>query len=159
MNFLRRYWAAGTVLLIVLIHGLAIGYVRTRVAKLTRIERDTVEVGQFRFQNLSDPSTVYMFRLYAVAKPGYRHESQILVRKKQVEIQEAAEQMLRQINPQWLKDPSLTQMRELLHELVAQQISEPVITRMVITDWLELPAGSTAAAMLTRTAEPVPGER
>ncbi|HBJ38351.1 MAG TPA: hypothetical protein DDZ51_27085 [Planctomycetaceae bacterium] len=129
----------------VVVHAAIIGYVRTRVAKLAKAHSDTVEVGSFRFQNTADLSKVYQFRLHAVVEPARRLETQDLLTKKRFEVQEAAEQLLRQANIQWLADPVQTDIRDRLLEIISQQLHEPLVKRVLITDWLELPAGSISA--------------
>jgi hypothetical protein len=148
VNFFQRYWAAGLVLVILVIHAAIIGYVRTSVARLNRAESETIELGWFRFQNSSHLGTVYQFRLHAVANPIRRYEAEQVLKKKRVEIHEASEQLLRQINAQWLADPAQLKLRDRLLEVVSQQLSEPLITRVLITDWLELPTGAVAAGTL-----------
>lgn len=148
VNHIRRYWAAGLILVIVVVHAAIIGYVRTRVAKLAKAHSDTVEVGMFRFQNTADLSKVYQFRLHAVVEPSRRLETQDLLTKKRYEVQEAAEQLLRQANVQWLADPVQTDIRDRLLEIISQQLHEPLVKRVLITDWLELPAGTVSAGTL-----------
>ncbi len=151
MNFFRRYWAAGLVLVIVVIHAAIIGYVRTSVARLTRADGDTVDVGMYRFQNIGDLATVYQFRLHAVVNPTRRYEAEQVLKKRRIEVQEATEQLLRQVDTQWLADPIQTKLRDRILETIVQQLSEPLITRVLITDWLELPTGTIASASLAKT--------
>lgn len=148
VNFLRRYWAAGLVLVIVVIHAAIIGYMRTSVARLSRADGDTVEIGKIRFQTAADLTTIYQLRIHAVTNPSRRFEAEQVLKRKRVEIQEAAEQMLRQANTQWLSDPVHAKLRDRLLETIVQQLSEPLISRVLITDWLELPAGTVATASL-----------
>jgi len=56
-----------------------------------------------------------------------------------MEILEASEQLLRQVDVQWLDDPEQTQIRERLMEIVLKHLDEPLVQRVLITDWLELP--------------------
>ena len=60
----------------------------------------------------------------------------------QMEICEASEQLLRQVEPQWLEDPTQAQIRERLMEIVRSNLDEPLVQRVMITDWLELPVGT-----------------
>jgi hypothetical protein len=57
----------------------------------------------------------------------------------QMEIREASEQLLRKADPAWLDDPAQTQLRERLMEIVLKHLDEPLVQRVLITDWLELP--------------------
>jgi flagellar basal body-associated protein FliL len=150
VNLLKRYWPAGLILVIVVIHAAIIGYVRTRVAKLAKAHSDTVEVGVFRFQHIADLSKVYQFRLHAVVDPARRFETQELLTKKRYEVQEASELLLRQADVEWLTDPTQTDIRDRLLDIITQQLHEPMVKRVLITDWLELPAGTVFASTLAR---------
>ncbi len=139
MKWLRRYWGAGLILMMVAIHAAVIGYVRSRVARLSDVETTAVEVGSFRFQSVADLSTVYHFRLHAVMDPSKLHRGKERMTQMEMEIREASEQLLRQADPKWLEDPSQVQLRERLMEIVLKRLDEPLVQRVLITDWLELP--------------------
>ena len=147
MQFIRRYWGASLILLIVAVHAGVIGYVRSRVARLSDIETTAFEIGEFRFQSLSDDGTVYHFRLHAVVDPSKVHRGRERLTQMRMEICETSEQLLRQVDPKWLEDPSQTQIRERLMEIVRSQLDEPLVQRVMITDWLKLPVGSVDLAL------------
>ncbi|QDT03732.1 hypothetical protein K227x_21170 [Rubripirellula lacrimiformis] len=136
---LRRYWGACLILLIVAIHAAVIGYVRSRVARLTGMESPAVEIGNFRFQSVEDLGTVYHFRLHAVLDPSKLHRGMERMTQMRMEIREDSEQLLRQVDSAWLDDPAQTQIRERLMEIVLKHLDEPLVQRVLITDWLELP--------------------
>lgn len=139
MNLIRRYWVAGLILLMVAIHAAVIGYVRSRVARLQSRESTAVEMGSFRFQPVDDLSTVYHFRLHAIVDPSKRHRGEERLSQMRLEIREASEQVLRQIDPESLDDPSQSHIRSELMRVVLNHLDEPLVQRMLITDWLELP--------------------
>lgn len=139
MKYLRRYWAAGLILVMVAIHAAVIGYVRSRVARLGTMETTAVEVGSFRFQAVDDVSTVYHFRMHAVMDPTKMFHGKERMTQMRIEICEASEQLLRQAEPEWLDDPTQVQLRERLMEIVLKHLDEPLVQRILITDWLELP--------------------
>jgi hypothetical protein len=139
VKFVRRYWGAGLILLMVAVHAAVIGYVRSRVARLSRLESTAISIGSFRFQPVDDLSTVYHFDLHAVVDPSKRHRGEELLNQMQMEIREASEQLLRQVDPVWLDDPAQVQIRERLMDIVLKHLDEPLVQRMLITDWLELP--------------------
>ncbi len=139
MKLIRRYWVAGLILLMVAVHAAVIGYVRSRVARLQSTESTAVEIGSFRFQPIGDLSKVYHFRLHAVVDPTKRHRGKERITQLRLEIREASEQLLRQMDPQWLNDPSQSQIRNRLLDVVLKHLDEPLVQRMLITDWLELP--------------------
>ena len=139
VSFVRRYWGAGLILLMVAVHAAVIGYVRSRVARLSSMESTAVEIGSFRFQPVNDLSTVYHFQLHAVVDPSKRHRGDERLSQMRMEIREASEQLLRQVEPAWLDDPAHGEIRERLMDIVLKHLDEPLVQRMLITDWLELP--------------------
>lgn len=154
MNVIRRYWAAGLILVVVVAHASIIGYVRSRVARLNRAKSTAIEIGTFRFQNIKDVSTVYQFRLFAVADPIRRFQAEETIKQLRVEILESSEQLLRQVDPAWLADPAQVQLRDRLMDVVGKHLNEPLVQRVLITDWLELPA-ATVVAMPASTGAPL----
>ncbi len=154
MNLIRRYWAAGLILVVVIAHASIIGYVRSRVSRLNRAKSTAVEIGTFRFQNVKDLSTLYQFRLFAIATPTRRYQAEESIKQLRVEILESAEQLLRQVDPTWLDDPAQTQLRDRLMEVVGKHLNEPVVQRVLITEWLELPV-SLANSMPPSTDSPI----
>lgn len=142
MTLIRRFWAAGLILIMVAIHAAVIGYMRSRVAHLNSLRSSAIEIGQFRFQPIRESDRVYHFRLHAVVDPAKRQQGEVRLTKMRMEILESAEQMLRQVDPLWLKDPAQIQIRERLMEIVLEHFDAPLIQRVVITDWLEMPVSS-----------------
>ena len=149
---LRRYWAAGLILLMVAVHAVVIGYVRSRVARLSNPVSNVVEIGQFRFQSVSDLDQVYLFRLHAMVDPSCRQRGREKLLQKRWEILEDCEQLLRQVDPVWLSDPAQAQIRDRLMKVVLEHLDEPMVQRVLITDWLQLPIQTVAPATPTQIA-------
>ncbi len=155
MKLIRRYWAAGLILLMVAIHASVIGYVRSRVSRLSEMASTAVEIGTFRFQTVKDPDKVYHFQLHAVVDPAKQHRGRDRIIQMRMEIVEASEQMLRQVDPNWLEDPTQSQIRDQLMAVVQRNLDEPLVQRVLITNWLELPVqsvgfGADPSAMASR---------
>ena len=142
VQVIRRYWGAVLILMLVAAHAGVIGYVRSRVARLSDVETTAFELGDFRFQTLENPKTVYHFQLHAVIDPAKIHRGRKRLTQMKMEIREASEQLLRQSEPQWLNDPAQTEIRERLMEIVHSHLDEPLVQRVMITDWLNLPVGN-----------------
>lgn len=142
MKLIRRYWVAATILMMVAVHAAVIGYVRSRVARLVTLESTALEVGRFRFQPVADLSRVYQFELHAVVDPSRRHRGEQLINQRRMEILEDAEQLLRTVDLKWLDDPAQIQIREQLMKVVLKHLQEPLVQRVLITDWLELPVNA-----------------
>lgn len=140
---LRRYWGVLLILMMVAAHAAVIGYVRSRISQLSAMESTAVEIGHFRFQSTTDKATVYQFRLHAVIDPSKLYQGRSRLAQMRIHIREDSEQMLRQMDPTWLADPTQTQIRERLMAVVLQYLEEPVVQRVLITDWLQVPATSS----------------
>lgn len=135
-------------MLMVASHAVVIGYVRSRISKLSSLESTTIEVGDFCFQTTADFSTLYKFKLYAVVDPTKLHQGRNRLAQMKIQIREESEQMLRQVDPQWLADPTQTQLRERLMSVVLQYLDEPLVQRVLITDWLQIPISTEATTLV-----------
>ena len=153
VNAIRRYWAAGLILVMVVTHAVVIGYVRSRVARLNSVKSSAVEVGAFRIQPISDPSVVYQFELHAVLDPSKRNQGEERLKQMRLEIIEAAEQLLRQVDVAWLDDPGQVQLRERLMDVVLTHLDEPLVQRVLITGWLKIPVTAVNVAPTLPAAE------
>ena len=142
VNLIRRYWAASLIMLIVVVHAGVIGYMRSRVSRLSNLNTMVVEMGSYRFQPIDDLSKVYHFKLHAVVDPTKLRRGEERLYMMRMQIRETAEQTLRQIDPRWLEDPTQNQIRDRLMKIVHMHLEEPLVQRMLITDWLELPLQS-----------------
>ncbi|TWT82874.1 hypothetical protein CA13_43370 [Planctomycetes bacterium CA13] len=147
MSFVRRYWAAALILMMVVVHAAVIGYVRSRVARLQNVESNTIDMGRYRFQPIEDKSMVYQFHLFAVVDPAKRQVCQERVSQRQMEIHEECELLLRQVDVNWLRDPEQNEIRDRLMDIVRKHLEEPVIQRVLITDWLELPVSVVSVGL------------
>jgi hypothetical protein len=142
VTILRRYWAAALILMMVAVHAAVIGYLRSRVAEVGAVASTSVELGAFRFQPVGQLSRVYQFELYAVVDPSRRHHAEERLTQMKMEIHESSEQMLRQVDREWLTDPAQAQIRRRLMEVVQRHLDEALVQRVLITNWLELPVDS-----------------
>ena len=147
MNIVRRYWGVALIFAVVGTHAAVIGYVRSRVAQLTTLESTSIPIADLRFQTTEDPNTVYQFRLHAVIEPSKLYVGKARLEQMKIQIQEDSEELLRQIQADWLTDPTHTQIRERLMAVVLQYLDEPLVQRVLITRWVSVPT-SSAGAML-----------
>ncbi len=142
VNLARRFWPAALIIFMVAIHGLVIAYVRSRVATLNTVKSSAVEIGNFRFQPVADKSKVFHFRLHAVMDPSRRYQGEERLNLMKMEIREKSEQVLRTFPVQPLSDPKQVEVREKLMKVVWEFMDEPLVQRVLITDWLEVPVES-----------------
>jgi hypothetical protein len=152
VKLLRRYWGAGLIVLMVAVHAAVIGYVRSRVNRISSMASTAVEIGSFRFQPVADLSRVYQFQVHAVVDPSKRQRGADRLAQKRMEILEAAEQMLRLVDPVLLDDPSQTQIRDSLMDIVQRHLDEPLVQRVLITNWLKLPVNAIDLEPTTKAA-------
>lgn len=145
VNAVKRYWAVGLILSMVVVHAIVIGYVRSRVARLTTVKSSAIEIGSFRFQTVSDPSIVYQFQLHAIVDPIKRNHGEERLTQMRMEIREASEQLLRQVDTAWLEDPAQTNLRDRLMDVVLTHLDEPLVQRVLITDWLKIPVSNLSS--------------
>ncbi|WP_235934685.1 hypothetical protein [Candidatus Laterigemmans baculatus] len=139
MKAIRRYWVTGLILVMVGVHAAIIGYIRNQLSMLETAQVTAVTVGSFRFRTLQDPSHIHSFRLHAVLEPTQRYRATERIEQMRLEIHESSEQLLRQVEPSWLADPTQEELRGRLLEVVLRHLNEPLVQRMLITDWLSLP--------------------
>lgn len=142
VNLLRRYRGACLIVLMVVVHAAVIGYVRSRVSRLSDLDSTVVEMGSYRIQPVNDLTKVYHFKLHAVVDPTKMRRGEERLHMMRMQIRETAEQTLRQVDTQWLEDPTQNQIRDRLMKIVHKHLEEPLVQRMLITDWLELPVNS-----------------
>ncbi|MEM9367245.1 MAG: hypothetical protein AAGD07_14735 [Planctomycetota bacterium] len=132
----KRFWAPVVILIMVASHAAVIGYIRSRVAHLNQSQSNAVEIGLIRFQNQADPDHTYQFDLHAMVDPTRRFQSEERLSQMRLEIIEASEQVLRQVDRPWLDDPTHQDIRGALMDVVLKNLDEPLVQRVLITDWL-----------------------
>lgn len=132
----KRFWAPVVILIMVASHAAVIGYIRSRVAHLNQSQSNAVEIGLIRFQNPADLGHTYQFDLHAMVDPTRRFQSEERLSQMRLEIIEASEQVLRQVERAWLDDPTHQEIRGALMDVVLQNLDEPLVQRVLITDWL-----------------------
>lgn len=153
MNLIRRYWVVGLVLSMVVVHAVIISYVRSQVARLNQEQSSTIPIGHYRFQHVSDLTQVFSFRLHVVVDPQRRHSAEEQLGLKELEINETVEQLLRQAPTELLNDPTQTVLRDRLMEAILGHITDPIIQRVVITEWLVLPASTPQLPSISNLAD------
>ncbi|WP_231617470.1 hypothetical protein [Novipirellula aureliae] len=126
----------------VALHAAIIGYVRSRVSGLQTVETNTIDMGRYRFQPVEDKSKVYQFHLHVVVDPVKKQKCQDRITERTMEIHEESELLLRQVDPTWLSDPEQRQIRDRLMDIIRKHLEEPIIQRVLITNWLELPVSA-----------------
>ena len=150
VNIVRRYWGVALIFAVVGTHAAVIGYVRSRVAQLTTLESTSIPIGDFCFQTTEDPNTIYEFRLHAVIEPSKLYVGKARMEQMKIQIQEDSEQLLRQVQADWLTDPTHTQIRERLMAVVLQYLDEPLVQRVLITRWIQMPTSSASPLLVSR---------
>ncbi|WP_145097002.1 hypothetical protein [Rosistilla carotiformis] len=141
MNFIRRFWVFGLILVMVALHALIIVNVRKELVKIKAEESQAVDLGEFRFQRADDKTTIYQVHLFALLEP-----SQSLRGRKQLEqniamLTEVVGQQLRLADKAWLADPIQTDLKHHLKQEISKSMNIDFLEQLLVTEWLEYPAG------------------
>jgi hypothetical protein len=138
VDIFRRYWIAGLVLLLVIIHGGIIGYIRSQASRLQTTASREFSLGEFTLVS-ADKSHCTRFQIHAVLPHSRRFAGRSTLQQNYWMIHEAIEQHLRQIEPALLRDPAMIEIKNSLKKVVDERLGEPLVEQLLITNLLELP--------------------
>jgi len=152
VDFFRRYWIAGLVLLLVIIHGGIIGYIRSQASRLQTTASREFSLGEFTIIS-ADKTTCTKFQLHAILPHSRRFQGRNTLQQNYWMIHEAAEQYLRKAEPALLRDPAMIEIKAALKKVIDERLGEPLVEELLLTNMLELPIDR-----LTIPAYPVSSE-
>ncbi len=138
MQFMRRYWIAGLVLLLVFIHAIIIGYVRAEAAKLKSVSSGEVPLGLFYVQS-EDRQHLTQLRILLAVPLEFRLSAKATVEHNRWTVHEAIEQALRQIDKSLLRDSSLLKVKELVEQTVEKILDEEVVDDVIVCERIDWP--------------------
>jgi hypothetical protein len=138
MQFLRRYWIAGLVLLLVLIHAVIIGYVRSEARQVKVTASQEIPLGVYYIQS-ADKNWLTQLRVHVLVKRELRLAAKAQLEMNRWMIHEGVEEKLRQIDPALLADPVLLEIKGQIKHVVDESLAEELIDRVVINDRVDLP--------------------
>ncbi len=148
MSFIKRYWIAGLVMLLVVIHAIIIGYVRSEASRVRIAATNEIPIGVYYVQS-ADSMWLTQLRVHLLVAPERRLEAKATIEQHRWMIHELIEEKLRQLDPTLLEDAVLLKVKEEIKTALDERMHAEVIEQVLINDRLRIPA--------TRFEYPIPG--
>lgn len=111
MSFVKRYWIAGLVMMLVVIHAIIIGYVRSEAARVRVAATNEIPIGVYYVQS-RDNRWLTQLRVHLLVKAERRFEAKSTIEQNRWLIHEVIEEKLRQLDPSLLQDAVLLKVKE-----------------------------------------------
>lgn len=156
MQFLRQYWIAGLVLLLVLIHAVIIGYVRSEAKQVKITASNEIPIGVYYIAS-ADRQWLSQLRVHVLVKRELRLSAKATIEMHRWLIHEAVEEQFRQLDPNLLTDPVLLEVKQKIKAVLEDTLEEELIERVVINDRVDFPinAFQPKPAYDLTTTEPI----
>jgi|694.fasta_scaffold00009_86 hypothetical protein len=138
MDIVRKYWVATMVLLLVVIHAVIIGYIRSEAKQVKFTASYEIPVGVF-YVPTADKQRLVQLRVHVLVDPDLRLSSKATMEMHRWLVHEVVEERLRQLDPTLLADPALLEVKTQIKAVLEDTLEENLIDRVVINDRLELP--------------------
>lgn len=138
MTFIKRYWIAGLVLTLVIIHAVIIGYVRAEANRIKITASNEIPVGLYYVQS-ADKQWMTQLRVHVLVPAAKRLAAKATIEHHRWLVHEAIEQTLHQLSPTLLQDAVLLEIKEQIKLAVDEVLQEPLIERVVVNDRIDLP--------------------
>lgn len=138
MQLLRRYWIAALVMLLVMIHAVIIGYVRSEARQVKVNASQEIPLGVYYIQS-ADKQWLSQLRIHVLVKRETRLAAKANVEMNRWMIHQAVEEKLRQVDPALLSDPALLEIKTQIKTVVDEALAEELVETVVINDRIELP--------------------
>ena len=168
MNFVKRYWIAGLVMTLVVIHAVIIGYVRAEATRIKITASNEIPVGLFYVQS-EDKRWMTQLRVHVLVPPEKRLAAKATIEHHRWLIHEAIEETLHQLPPKLLEDAVLLEIKEQIKLAIDEALHEPLIERVLVNDRVDLPIEhfdypvpdelTAPEAIYTRKPTPEPSEQ
>lgn len=138
MQLLRRYWIAALVMLLVMIHAVIIGYVRSEARQVKVNASQEIPLGVYYIQS-ADKQWLSQLRIHVLVRREIRLAAKANVEMNRWMIHQAVEEKLRQVDPALLADPVLLEIKSQIKAVVDEALAEELVESVVINDRIELP--------------------
>lgn len=138
MQFLRRYWIALLVLLLVVIHGVIIGYVRSEAKQVKITASNEIPIGVYYLPS-EDKRWLSQLRVHVLVRKELRLSAKATIEMNRWLIHEVVEERLRQLDPNLLSDPVLLEIKAQIQSVMEDTLQEELIDRVVINDRIDFP--------------------
>ena len=138
MTFIKRYWIAGLVMSLVVIHAVIIGYVRSEATRIKITASNEIPVGLYYVQS-EDKQWMTQLRVHVLVAPEKRLAAKATIEHHRWLIHEAIEQTLHQLSPTLLQDAVLLEIKDQIKLAIDEILQDPLIERVVVNDRVDLP--------------------
>lgn len=155
MSFVRRYWIAGLVLTMVVIHAVIIGYVRSEATRIKTTASNEIPIGLYHLQS-EDGQWMTQLRVHLEVEPDRRLAAKATIEHHRWLIHEAVEQKLRQVDPLLLRDAVLLTIKEEIKRAVEEALQDEIVKRVLVNDRVDLPIGKYPLPVAPDLTEPEP---
>jgi hypothetical protein len=155
MVFIRRYWIAGLVMLLVVIHAVIIGYVRSEATRIRTAASNEIPIGVYYVQS-PDRLWLNQLRVHLLVKPAHRLEAKAVLEHNRWLIHEVIEERLRQLDPALLQDVVLLKVKEEIKSALDETMREDIIEQVLVNDRVALPVHRFEYPIPHNISEPEP---
>lgn len=155
MVFVRRYWVAGLVILLVVIHAAAVGYVRSEASRVRIAATNEIPAGVYYIMS-PDQRWMTQLRVHLLVKPERRLEAKATIEHNRWLVHETIEEKLRQMNPDLLRDVALLEVKTEIKKSLDELLRDDVVTRVLVNDRIDIPANRSEYPLPRDVTEPEP---
>ena len=141
MNLFKRYWIAGLVVCLVVIHAVIIGYVRAEAKRVKVTASNEIPIGVYYVQS-RDKLWMSQLRVHLLVLPEQRLASKSTIEHHRWLIHEVIEEKLRQLDPALLEDAVLLEIKEQIKLTIEDALQQQIVERVLINDRVDLPTHS-----------------
>ncbi|QDV27960.1 hypothetical protein [Aureliella helgolandensis] len=138
MGFVKRYWIAGLVLSLVIIHAVIIGYVRSEATRIKVTASAEIPLGLYYVQS-EDRNWLTQLRVHLLVTPERRIASKATIEHHRWQLHEAVEEKLRQLDPSLLRDAVLLEIKDQIKLAVEETLEEGIVEQVVVNDRIDIP--------------------
>ncbi|MEZ6136275.1 MAG: hypothetical protein R3C53_15375 [Pirellulaceae bacterium] len=138
MSLLKRYWIAGLVLCLVIIHAVIIGYVRAEATRVKVTASNEIPIGVYYVQS-RDKQWLSQLRVHLLVLPEQRLAAKATIEHHRWLIHEVVEEKLRQLEPSLLGDAVLLEIKAQIKSVIEDTLQEQIIERVLVNDRVDLP--------------------
>ncbi len=138
MAFIKRYWIAGLVMCLVVIHAVIIGYVRSEASRIKVTASNEIPLGLYYVQS-ADKEWMSQLRVHVLVAPDQRLTAKATMEHHRWLLHEVVEEKLRQLDPQLLEDAVLLEIKEQIKLAIEETLEEEIIERVLVNDRVDIP--------------------
>ncbi len=138
MNSIKRYWIAGLVMSLVVIHAVIIGYVRSEATRIKVTASNEIPVGLYYVQS-ADKQWMSQLRVHVLVPPEKRLAAKATIEHHRWLIHEVIEERLHQLPRELLDDAVLLEIKDQIKLAIEETLQDKIIERVVVNDRVDIP--------------------